>query len=458
MPASSTTIKFTVNDLQPGMYVSELDRSWLGTPYVLQGILIESQADIEKLKHYCSHVYVDIDRSEPFIATQFASSAMMNTSPTNKNNTSADIRKIGTAIPQQNDPHTIKSVSRIGDHETKTDDSQNTRALSALLQRTKDYTDICSAEQEMPAATKAFDFAFSIFNDISVNIEDNTGFDIRSANEVVDALCESIIRNPDAALLLAQLKSTGKELYDNAIKTSVHLLAFGRHLGLPRKELSILGLGGLMMDIGKQRLPKALQTKKGLFFNPTERRLVKQHVAYGKEILTQLSNAPEEVVIIATQHHERENGNGYPHGLHANQIHPYGRMAAIVDCYEELIWGQPRMPGLRPFHALKELKENAQAGLSYVLVEQFAQCIGMFPVGSLVELNSGEIAIILSHNRTQRFLPRIMIICDKLKKAYDSPKTLDLRLAGPNPAGTPYAIVNDLPLGAYGIDPKKYYL
>lgn len=457
MPASSTTIKFTVKDLQPGMYVSELDRSWLGTPYVLQGILIESQADIDKLKHYCSHVYVDIDRSESFIAKQFAPPAMVNTSLANKDTTSADIRKSGTSIPQQHDHVTAKSISRTGDHEVKADDSQNTGALNALLQRTKDYTDICSAEQEMPAATKAFDFAYSIFNDISVNIEDNTGFDIRSANEVVDTLCESIIRNPDAALLLAQLKSTGKELYDNAIKTSVHLLAFGRHL-VPRKELSILGLGGLMMDIGKQRLPKALQTKRGFSLNPTERRLVKQHVAYGKEILTQLSNAPEEVVIIAVQHHERENGNGYPQGLHANQIHPYGRMAAIVDCYEELIWGRPGMPGLRPFHALKELKENAQAGLSYVLVEQFAQCIGMFPVGSLVELNSGEIAIVLSHNRTQRFLPRIMIICDRLKKAYDSPKTLDLRLAGPNPAGVSYAIVNDLPFGAYGIDPKKYYL
>ncbi|MDP1551308.1 MAG: HD domain-containing phosphohydrolase [Nitrosomonas sp.] len=275
---------------------------------------------------------------------------------------------------------------------------------------------------------------------------------------MVDTLCESIIRNPDAALLLAQLKTTGKELYDSAIKTSVHLLAFGRHLGLPRKELSILGLGGLLMDIGKQRLPKEIQTKKSLLLKPNERKLMKQHIFFGEEIITQLSNTPEEVIKIVLQHHERENGNGYPHGLHANQLHPYGRMAAIVDCYEELIWGQPEIPGMRPFHAIKELRDNAQNGLSYLLVEQFAHCVGMFPVGSLVELNTGEIAIVLTHNRTQRLLPRIMIICDTKKKPYDAPLTVDLRTAGPGPSGIQYAIANDLPQGAYGIDAKQYYL
>ncbi|UJO99047.1 MAG: phosphohydrolase, partial [Nitrosomonas sp.] len=86
------------------------------------------------------------------------------------------------------------------------------------------------------------------------------------------------------------------------------------------------------------------------------------------------------------------------------------------------------------------------------------QCVGMFPVGSLVELNTGEIAIVLTHNRTQRFLPCIMIICDAGKKPCSTPLTLDLRTAGASPSGIQYAIVNDLPQGAYGIDPRKYYL
>ncbi|MEI2768807.1 MAG: HD domain-containing phosphohydrolase [Nitrosomonas sp.] len=288
--------------------------------------------------------------------------------------------------------------------------------------------------------------------------KENIKFDTRAALEVVETLCESVIRNPDAALLLAQLKTTGKELYDNAVKASVHMLAFGRHLGLPRRELIVLGLGGLLMDIGKQRLPKEIQTKSSLSLKPNECKQMKQHIAYGVEIVTQLSDASDEVIKIVTQHHERENGNGYPQGLHANQIHPYSRMAVIVDCYQELMGGQPGMPGLRAFEAFKELRGNGQSGLNFALVEQFAQCIGVFPIGSLVELNTGEVAIVLTHNRTQRFFPRIMIICDIKKNPYDAPIIVDLRKTVLSPTGIAYAIAKDLPQGTFGIDAKKYYL
>jgi len=428
MIVHNKTIEVSVSDLQFGMYVSELDRPWLETPYPIQGILIQSQSDIDLLKRYCTHVHVDIDKSEPFVARQLiprtASNAILNSNIKN------------------NQP------KNCNEHE----------ALSTLFHRLETYTSVCTAEAEIPAATKAYNIASTLFSDINVNIERNLKVDIKAAHEVVDALCESIVRNPDAALLLAQLKTTGKELYDSAIRTSVHLLAFGRHIGLPRKELSILGLGGLLMDIGKLRLPKEIQTKNSFFLKSTERKLIKQHVFYGEEIVAQSTDIPEEVYKIIAQHHERENGSGYPHGLYANKLHAYGRMAAIVDCYEELIAQQPGIPSLRPFQALKVLRDNSNSGLNYTLVEQFTQCIGMFPVGSLVELNTGEVAIILTHNRTQRFLPSIMIICDAKKKPYDTPVTLDLRTAGPSPGGVQYTIAHDLPQGAYGIDAKQYYL
>lgn len=422
---SNSTIEIPVQDLKIGMYVSKLDRAWLGTAYPLQGTLMRSPNDVETLKNLCRFVFVDIERSEPFVVQRYM-------------------------------PYAIASVASGTEDQNKNNQIQ--LKLDPLLQRVKTYDDLRTAEQEMPAATKAFDFVYTFLSDIAINIEQNARIDMRNMQEVVDTLCESVIRNPDAALLLAQLKSTGKDLYDSAVKTSVHMLAFGRHLGLPRRELSILGLGGLLMDIGKQRLPKEIQVKRSMFLKPEERKLMKQHVAYSEEIVSCLSHVTTEVTKIVTQHHERENGNGYPLGLFANQIHPYGRMAAVVDCYEELVWGQPGMLGLRPFEALKELKDNAQNGLSYALVEQFAQCISVFPVGGLVELNTGEVAIVLSHNRTQRFLPRVMIICDAKKKPYDAPFSVDLRKFDLSPAGIPYKIVKDLPQGAYGIDAKKFYL
>lgn len=424
---SDTTIEVPVQDLQIGMYVSDLDCSWLETPYPLQGILIRSNNDVEKLRHYCAYVYVDIDRSEPFVIQKHIPLAMLKTA----------------AISSQ-------SGKKIG--------NQGIPIPDPLLQRVKTYDDIRTAEQEIPAARKAYDFTLSLLDDIASSIEHNKRFDIRSAHEVVEALCESVIRNPDAALLLAQLKSSGKDLYDNAVKTSVHMLAFGRHLGLPRRELTELGLGGLLMDIGKQRLPKEIQAKRNFFLKPDERKLMKRHVEYGLEIIAQLGNASDEVIKIIGQHHERESGNGYPCGLFANQIHSYSRMAAIVDCYEELVWGQPGIPGFRSFEAIKELRDSAQKGLSVALMEQFAQCIGIFPIGSLVELNTGEVAVVLSHNRTQRFLPRIMIICNAKKQPYDDQITVDLRKMELSTAGVPYEIVKDLPHGALSIDIRKYYI
>ncbi|MGZ0020101.1 HD-GYP domain-containing protein [Nitrosomonas sp. wSCUT-2] len=426
---SSSSIEIPILDLKVGMYVSKLDRPWLDTPFPLQGVLMRTEKDIQALKNICQFVFVDVELSEPFVVQKHLPFAVSNIA--------------------------ASAANRVPSHPNN---SQKQLQLDPLLQRVKTYEDFRTAEQEIPAATKAYNFTLSLLDDITNNIERDIKFDIHAAHEVVDTLCESVIRNPDAALLLAQLKSTGKELYDSAVKTSVHMLAFGRHLGLPRRELSVLGLGGLLMDIGKQRLPKEIQVKRSMYLKPEERKLMKQHIAYSQEIVTRLCNVTDDVIKIVTQHHERENGNGYPLSLYANQIHPYGRMAAVVDSYEELIWGQPGMPGLRPFEAIKELKGNAQNGLNFALVEQFAHCISIFPVGCLVELNTGEVAIVLSQNRTQRFLPRIMIICDAKKKPYDNPATIDLKKFDLSPAGVPYKIINDLPQGAYGIDPKRFYL
>jgi len=424
---NKTSVEISVNNLKAGMYVSDLDRPWLETPYLLQGILIQSQEDINELARHCNYVYVDWDKSESFVAPLLTPSK----------GSAASLR-----IANANETH-------------RTEDAE---ILKLQRQRTETYTDTRTTKEELPAAKKAFDTAFTLLREISTSVKHNTKLNIQAAHEVVDALRESVVRNPDAALLLARLKTTGQELYDNAINASVQMLAFGRHLGLPRKELAVLGLGGLLMDIGKSRLPTEIQTKSNFLLNASERELMKQHVSYGEDIIAWSNKMPEEVVKIITQHHERENGNGYPRGLNASQLHVYARMAAIVDCYEELIVGRFGMPAVKPFHAFRKLRENAYSGLNSTLVDQFAQCLGMFPVGSLVGLNTGEIAIVLTHNRTNIFLPHVMIILDAKIQPYETPLTLDLRSAGPGPDGTQYTIISDLPQGAYGIDAKQYYL
>jgi HD-GYP domain-containing protein (c-di-GMP phosphodiesterase class II) len=227
------------------------------------------------------------------------------------------------------------------------------------------------------------------------------------------------------------------------------MIAFGRHLCLPSDELSILGLGGLLMDIGQLKQPANVKKDKASDF----------HVFYGEQILSQIPSIPEKVLQITSQHHEREDGTGYPHGLSSNLISTYAKMAAIVDIYENMIakgMNTPDSP-VSPFEAIKILWDLRRTWLNPTLVQQFAHCVGLFPVGSLIELNTGEVAIVLTQSRTNRMQPTIMIVLDKEKQPYDSPITVDLA-NNPECDNMAYEIVRDLKPAAYNIDPEKYYL
>ncbi len=413
MASSLKTLELPVHALQPGMYVSRLDRPWLETPYLLQGILIQSQEDIDGLACHCKHVHVDVEQSEPLAIERHMAAQ----------------RRSLAEEPKERSPFHGRAV----------------------------YVDQCSVEEELPAARQAHEMANVLIDRIRVGMERDARLDMSAAQQAAEALRESIVRNPDALLLIARLKRTGQALYDQAISASVHLLALGRHLGLPGEELSVLGLGGLMMDIGKLRLPPRLFVPDACL-DALSRQRIKEHVALGEEVLDQTQGIPEGVRAIVSQHHEREDGSGYPRGLHANQLSPYARMAAIVDSYEELVAPRSGSPSASAFQALAELRHNARWGLNPALVEQFAHCIGLFPVGSLVELTSGEVAIVLTHGRTQRFQPTVMVILDARKRACEPPWKLDLRSTEATANGVQREIATDLPAGAYGIDPARYYL
>jgi len=257
----------------------------------------------------------------------------------------------------------------------------------------------------------------------------------------------SIIKNPSAMLFLNQLNASNTAHYEHALNTSIHMITFGRHLCLPTDELYVLGLGGLLMDIGQLKQPQ----DSVINYNSSS-----EHVIEGQKILSQIPSIPEQVIQITAQHHERENGKGYPLGLAGNQIITYARMAAIVDIYESLISQGPNDEPLSPFEALKTLWDMTRTGLNATLVQQFAHCIGLFPGGSLVMLNTEEIAIVITQNRTNRLLPTVMIVLDKNKQPCNLPVTVDL--ANQADSENKYEIVLDLKPGAYGIDPQEYYL
>lgn len=397
--------KMSISELKIGMFVEELDRPWIETPFPLQGFPIKSENDIKALGVYSEHVFITFE-----------------------------------TVPTPRPPTTKWFIT----HAIPEDNGEKTQFHGDYL-----YPDTVSLQEEMPAAIESYGRAEKLIDQIKLDINQNLKLDVDIARELVDVIAGSVIKNPDALLILNQLKTSNEEYYGRALNTAIHMIAFGRHLCLPSDELSILGLGGLLMDIGQLKQHANLKIDKAK----------DHHVLYGEQILSQIPSIPEKVLQIACQHHEREDGTGYPHGLSGNLIATYAKMAAIVDIYENMVaTGISTLTSpVSPFEAVKILWDLRRTWLNATLVQQFAHCIGLFPVGSLIELNTGEVAIVLTQSRTNRMQPTVMIVLDKDKQAYDSPVTIDLA-ANPEQNTTPYEIVRDLKPAAYNIDPEKYYL
>lgn len=400
-----------ISDLEIGMFVEELDRPWLETPYLFQGIWIQSQDDIDDLAKYCQSVFVTPPKAPPI-------------------------------------PSIIKEpITHLIPEEEKVTSFHGTHV----------YENKHTLEQELPKAKKAHLKAHGLINEIKEGIDRDFTLDTKVAKELVSVISQSIINNPDAMLLINGFKNNDEEQFERALSTSIYLITFGRHLCLPSEELIILGLGGLLMDIGKIKLRT---TETDTADISLKNKIAEQHVLFGQEILLQMEGIPKEVLEITMQHHEREDRSGYPNGLTGNEITSYARMAAIVDCYLSLTLEgfNKDGPPLTPFEALNILWEWTRNWLNATLVQSFAHCIGLCPIGSLVELNSGEVAVVLSHSRSNRLKPLVMVVLDPLKQPYESPIRLDLSLNKVGPNGLIYQISNDLKPNAYNIDPKKYYL
>ena len=393
--------KIDISELKEGMYVSRLDRPWVETPFLFQGFLVRSAKEIERTKQYCKFVYIDIERG------------------------------------------------RGADHYLKDDD---------------DYVDIkeldpkkVKVEKILPAAQKKHQkIADEIFQVMEHFKEGKLPSISVLVHEVMD-MVESMLVNTDAFLLLTKLKTRDNYTYTHLISTSILATAFGKEIGLKLEELQELALGCMLFDIGKIKLPKEIILKTAPLSN-NERDLVHEHVKHSVELLKQIKNIPESVVNIANNHHERFNGSGYPHGKQGRQIPLYAQIAGIVDCYDAMTSERYFKEAYSHDQAVRDLYERAGIDFHEDFIEQFVQCLGIYPSGSIVELNTGEVGIVLQQNRVRRLRPRVMIILNRNKESNNYYPVVDLISATDSKSGKPLAINRTLDPGSYGITPEKFYL
>lgn len=406
-----------VDKLRFGMFVSELDRPWTETPFMFQGFEITSDKQLETLKKFCKKVYVDPEKS----------TGLVDLNP-----------RLGAAGGSGGGAAAGPSV------------------LASITTRVE-YKELSSIEKELPRARDAQAKTQIAFRDALQAVGVGKALDAPRVRDAAASMTESVVRNPDAMLLLAKLKEQGESTLDRAVGVSLYMISFGRFLQLPRDRLELLSMLGLLQDIGKLRLPAALLEKKGAL-TAAEFEVCKKHVEHSVAILGETPGLPSEIAVLSALHHERFDGSGYPKGLKGAGIGLYGSIAGLVDCFDALMQERPYGEALSPSNALNMIYKWRGSLFDGPLVEQFIQCIGAFPVGALVELNSGEVGIVIAQNQVRRLQPRVMVVLDAKGNPLKPQKILDLVKEPKVDPDTPYRIKRTLEKGSVPIDPSEFFL
>ncbi len=529
-----------------GMFVAELDRPWLDTPFLLQGFILDNDEDLAHIQRLCNFVLVDpatstpaaiaklalpkpkagADGERPRLKTASAPQVIITSIETAKKPSlfSGLGKKSDDPTPSREQPvraarpasdpvvtyykdapkrpkrpiwqkaeasgptGSIGEPGQAGDPDLIISPQKDTpkrpglfkqilttlRSKSPQAEEAREESSgeadpaenkplIRIAENKVVLETDLLEAkevhlkSREMIRDVVEDLRRDRPIDIEKVNEVIDEMVESVGNNPDALLWLTKLKSRDTYAYDHGIDVAVYMLAFGRHLGYPKDKLRVLGLSGLMQDIGKLRVNEQILAKSGKL-SDEEFEEVKVHVHHSVDILRQTNDIPREVLMVVAQHHERLDGSGYPRRLKGDQIYSFAAMAGIVDSFEALVSQRPYAEAISTHQALQQLNRWKGTSFHEALTEQFIQCIGIFPVGSLVELNTGDVAVVIGQNKVRRLKPKVMLLLDPDKQAYQYPSTLDLINDPMSSDRTPYQIKRDLPTGAYGIDPQEFYL
>ena len=399
----------SVQDLQFGVYISALDRPWTEVPLMFQGFVLKQDRELELLKKHCKKVVIDTEKGPDL-----------------------EDRKLLGGGPK------------------------GPSVLATIKEKVK-YEEQASVDVELPRARAAQANTEVVIQDMFGSVKAGKAIDAPRVREAVTSMTDSVVRNPDAMLLLAKMKEKGERNLDRAVGVSIYMITFGRFLQLPREQLDLLGMLGLLQDVGKMRLPSELLEKKDPL-SDAEHQTCRSHVTHSVNILKESTGIPPELPGLAGLHHERYDGTGYPKGMKGQEIGLFGTIGGLVDCFDALTHPRPYGEALAPSNALSMLYNWRDTRFDGPLVEQFIQCIGIYPVGAIVELNSGEMGIVIAQNLARRLQPRVMVVLDANGQPKKPQVILDLARDPKMNADTPYRIKRTMEKGSVNIDPSEFFL
>ena len=388
--------RIDIRQLQVGMYIEDLDASWLDHNFVTQRFAVKDQKTLLRLiKSGLKHLYIDTKKG-------------------------LDIEEAPTQ--QEVQQNVEKQVRHIAEKE-------------------KPLENQVSVEEELSKARTICKEASSIIQNLMEGMRYGKEIEIESVQSITDQMIESTFRNKDALISLSRIKDKDHYTYMHSVSVSGLMVTFGRSMGFDKEKIRELAVGGLLHDVGKMETPAKILNKPGKL-NDDEFEIMRSHVTYSRELLQDKAGISQNSLDIASQHHERMDGSGYPFGLKDDEISQVGQMSTIVDVYDALSSVRVYKDAWEPNKVLKKMMEWSDSHFNPALVQQFIRCLGVYPIGAMVELDSGLVGIVVEQNEVNLLKPKVKVVYNAKKHDYAPIQELDLERS------------SDFIKSA--VDPKKY--
>lgn len=400
LPASIRTdtrvhqVEIPADAVRIGMRVIRLDRPWDEVPLLFQQFVVQDTEQLDILRKYCLGVTVEFTEEQYRL--------------------------------HQRHGHQPPSASRGTQAEKR------------------------SVAEELPYARFYYDRALSFISDVLKDVALGRTLNLDAANEVVRQCVSSIMANPNAMFWLTRIRHEDAYTAEHCLRVGILAITFGRFMDMPEADLQTLGLCGILHDVGKMRIPASLLNKPGTLTRE-EWQLMRRHPEEGFQLLGSHHQLDPVVRDAALSHHERMDGGGYPKGLAGSAINRFTRMISIVDAYDAITSDRAYKKGLSNGDALRILYEQSGKHYDGELVEAFIRMVGIYPPGSVVQLNSGEVAVVLSTRPDRKLFPTVELVLDGQGKPCPS-RVLRLSERPLTSQGQPYSITRALPDGASGFD------
>ena len=253
--------------------------------------------------------------------------------------------------------------------------------------------------------------------------------DTGKAQQLVEEIADSVMRNPGALISLARLKNADEYTYMHSVAVCALMIALARQLELDEEITRALGLAGLLHDLGKAAMPMEVLNKPGKL-SDGEFAIMKRHPEEGHRMLAEAPEAGEIALEVVLHHHEKIDGSGYPHGLKGQQISLYAKMGAVCDVYDAITSNRPYKAGWDPAESLRKMAEWAPGHFDPTVFQAFVKSLGIYPIGSLVRLESGRLGVVVEQSEKSLLTPRVKVFFSTRANARIRTDVVDLSAPG----------------------------